>query len=164
MNWRQVIKVKCNQALLQRARMKRRKRAIKNESMYVCRPSESVPCEIIIFIPIFCPFSAFLCQSKNLICYKGRLEMMKWIWITYFPALLHLILHETIVHYYPMNHQHQLDQVLQNVELDPRPQGDDFEKPCQIILAVVICLCGLVTFVNISEIPFAWSSLKLKSI
>lgn len=56
-----------------------------------------------------------------------------------------------------MTHQHQLDQVQQNVELDPRPQGDDFEKPCQIISALFTIqhAGGLVTFVNISEIPFA---------
>ena len=57
---------------------------------------------------------------------------MIWLRITYFPALLNLILHETIVHYCPMTRQHQLDQVQQNVELDPQPQGDDFEKPARL--------------------------------
>ena len=123
--------------------MKRRKRLIKignlKQCTFVVRPelSESVLCAIIIFIPILCPFSAFLCQSKNLICYKGRLEMIWRLRITYFPALLHLILHETIVNYCPMTHQHQLGQVQQNAELDPRPQGDDFEKPVRFFSMTV---------------------------
>lgn len=67
-----------------------------------------------------------------------------------------------------MTHQHQLDQVQQNVELDLRPQGDELEKPVRFILAMSISIqyamsSWLLALVNISEIVFAWSSLKLQS-